>query len=137
MQNEKFNNIRLGLKPDSIKILLGEPDNITTPKEWAAFGTSFQSYNYNSIGLKLDLILSPDSNLNVKMITIHSPCDFISSRGIGINSSYDDVKKYYHQYIDPSSSDSNSIVAGTVYGGIIFKFANKKVRSIFIGAAAD
>lgn len=135
--NENFSKLRLGLNPDSIIILLGYPDEKTTPKEWAATGSAYQSYIYNSLGLRLDLVLSPDSSFNVKMITIKSPCDYKSSRGIGINSSYDDVKKYYHKYIDYNSSDSNNIVAGSVYGGILFKFENNKVKSIFIGAAAD
>jgi len=52
-------------------------------------------------------------------------------------SGLEDVKKAYLSYIDPNSSNENEIIAGTVYGGIIFKFAGQKVRSIFIGAAAE
>jgi hypothetical protein len=137
MQNEKFNNIRLGLKPDSLRILLGEPDKITTPEEWAAFGSDFKSYIYDSLGLKLDLILSPDSIFSVKTITIFEPCKFKSTKGIGINCKYEDVLKSYHRYIDPKISDSNNIVAGSVNGGILFKLQNNKVKTIFLGAAAD
>jgi peptide methionine sulfoxide reductase MsrA len=71
------------------------------------------------------------------MITVTSPCKYKTAGGVGIDSDLEDVKEAYLSYIDPNSSNKNKIIAGTVYGGIIFKLDGQKVKSIFIGAAAE
>jgi hypothetical protein len=71
------------------------------------------------------------------MITINPPCKFKTQKGIGIDSDYKNVETAYQKYIDIKSSNENEIVAGSIYGGIIFRFENQKVKSIFIGAAAE
>jgi hypothetical protein len=78
-----------------------------------------------------------NSNQVIGMLTISEPCELKTSRRIGIGSNMEEVKSAYKVAIDPSSSDSETIVAGSVYGGIIFKMENNKVKSIFIGASAE
>ena len=71
------------------------------------------------------------------MITITEPCEFKTTRNIGIGSNMEEVQTAYRQEINAKSSNTETIIAGTVYGGIIFNFENKKVKSIFIGASAE
>ena len=60
-------------------------------------------------------------------------------RNIGIGSSKDEVLHAYNKEINFTENDLefDTIVAGTVYGGVIFTFKNNYVSSIFIGAAAE
>lgn len=47
------------------------------------------------------------------------------------------MKTTYAQEIDTTASDENVVTVGSLYGGIIFEFENKKVAKIFVGAAAE
>ena len=48
------------------------------------------------------------------------------------------MKAAYADAIDPESgAEDESIVAGSVYGGVIFSMRDGKVEEIFIGAAAE
>ena len=72
------------------------------------------------------------------MISIKSPCDYKTQRGIQIGSSSAEVHRAYKNEINLHDSKSDSsIVAGTIYGGIIFGLKDTIVTSIFIGAAAE
>ena len=71
-------------------------------------------------------------------ISIKSPCDYKTQRGIQIGSHAPEVQAAYKNEINPQNSNPEStIVAGTVYGGIIFGLKDNIVTSIFIGAAAE
>ena len=72
------------------------------------------------------------------MIIIKKPCDYKTQRGIQIGSSDTEVQNAYKNEINPQDSKPHAtIVAGTVYGGIIFDLTNGFVTSIFIGAATE
>ena len=137
LEKENIGEIKLGLNIKVVETIIGSPSEKTVPTEWGADGLNHQTFKYSTQGIELDLIQKPDSSFSVDMITITSPCKYKTAGGIGIGSGLEDVKKAYLSYIDPNSSNENEIIAGTVYGGIIFKFAGQKVRSIFIGAAAE
>jgi len=77
------------------------------------------------------------SAMEVFSISITSPCTFKTNKNIGIGSTYDEVMTTYAQEIDKTSSDENVVTVGSLYGGIIFEFSNKKVSKIFVGAAAE
>jgi hypothetical protein len=66
-----------------------------------------------------------------------SPFDYKTSKGISIGSNYQEVEKAYKDYVNAEFSNKESIVAGSIYGGVIFSFKNGKVTSIFIGASAE
>jgi ribose 5-phosphate isomerase len=69
---------------------------------------------------------------------MEAPCDLRTWLGIGIGSTYEQTVKAYKDYIDKEMSDKARIVAGSIYGGVIFSFDSKgKVNGIFIGAAAE
>ncbi len=71
-------------------------------------------------------------------ISIKTPCDYKTQRGIQIGSRDIEVQLAYKNEINPHGSNSEStIVAGTIYGGVIFGIKDGIVKSIFVGAAAE
>ena len=65
-----------------------------------------------------------------------TPCEYKTKQGIGIGSSVKEVQAAYPNQLNPAVNDTK-LVAGTVYGGIIFGLDGGVVSSIFIGAAAE
>jgi len=137
MQSDNLNNLRIGLTVKDLDSIIGIPSEKTNPEIWGADGRVHQTFKYSTEGVELDLIQKDDSSFSVNMITIKEPCKFKTKVGVGIDSDYKTVESLYHDFVDSKWSSETEIVAGSVYGGIIFRFENKKVKSIFIGAAAE
>jgi hypothetical protein len=137
MKNESIGEIRLGIEQNKILKLLGEPDYKSNSELWGADGEYHQEWKYQKKGINLGFVLTADSSNIVDMITILEPCTLKTKRNIGIGNSIEDVQIAYKQVIDFKSSNNKTIIAGTVYGGMIFSIENKIVKSIFIGAEAE
>ena len=96
-----------------------------------------QRWHYQSKGIELGMIRNGSKQV-VARISLESPCDFKTQRSIQIGSTVAEVQLAYTSEINPQGSNPEStIVAGTIYGGIIFGIKAGIVNSIFIGAAAE
>lgn len=137
MEEETVGKLKIGLKASDLTGILGKPSEKTKNELWGADGEYHQTYKYSKLGVELDMIGKKESDKVVNMITVMSPCDYKTSKGISIGSNYQDVEKAYKEYLNTASSNKESIVAGSIYGGMIFSFKNEKVSSIFIGASAE
>jgi hypothetical protein len=126
------------LDVDIIK-LLGEAEKKSDPIVWEADGLEHQTWYYYSKGIELGFFRDGEDNQIVFSIDLQAACSMKTSRGITIGSTRNEVLKAYEREINlnENSIDSDSIVVGTVYGGLIFTFENDKVSSAFIGAAAE
>lgn len=117
--------------------MLGEAGEKSEPVVWDADGEVHQTWHYKSKGIELDMI-GEAGNQSINMITLSKPCSFKTSKGIGIGSSKSEVLNAYGDYADPEwNKEPDTLVLGTVYGGIIMGFKNDKVCDIFIGASAE
>jgi hypothetical protein len=137
IEKESLGEIKLGLSSIQVIELLGKPDKKTKPALWGADGEYHQTWSYTKKGIELDLIGENETKLTINMITITKPCNLKTKRLIGIGSDIENVRTVYNEEIDPLIPYEKSIVAGSIYGGIIFEIENNKVKSIFIGAAAE
>jgi hypothetical protein len=135
LQNETFGNIKIGLTAAQTQEALGKPDKKGEKAEWEADGETHQSWTYK--GIELDMTGKEEQTIN--NINITAPSTLKTSKNIGIGSTKAEVEAAYTGAIDKSATEegSENIVAGTVYGGIIFKIENGKVNGIFVGAAAE
>ena len=70
-------------------------------------------------------------------ISIYAACELTTERGIGLNANIADVKQAYKKAIESTELEDDYLVAGSVYGGLIFKFKNDRVEEIFLGARAE
>lgn len=137
MKSESVGGIQLGLGINQVIEILGNPSEKSNPEMWEGDGEYHQNFSYVKEGLELDFIGQSESNQTLNMITVTEPCTLKTKRQIGIGSSIEEVNADYKNKIDASSSNSETIIAGTIYGGIIFSFENSKVKSIFIGQSAE
>lgn len=137
MQKETLGKLKLGLRNDSLIRNIGEPIDKSESVLWGADGEYHQTLKYTNLGIEIDLIGKKESDLIINMITVVSPCDYKTNKGISIASNYKTVEQAYKDCINISFSDSITLVAGSIYGGLILGFSNGKVKSIFIGASAE
>ena len=138
MKEENLGNLALGLSDSDVIKYLGEAEKKSEAKVWAADGNVHQSWYYPAKGIELDMSNRPEGKPVVGRIALTAPCELKTRRGIGIGSTVQDVKTAYAKELDPNfSPESSSLLAGTVYGGIIFSLQDGAVSRIFIGAAAE
>lgn len=137
---EQFGEIRLKETSQEIYSKLGQPEQKPIVEMWEADGLLHEDWDYKKKGLVLNMISEarrPEQTRNVFSITAKTPCMYKTTRGIGIGSTYAEVREKYKGMIDESTTDNTMITVGTVYGGILFSFKDDKVETIFLGAAAE
>jgi hypothetical protein len=134
----QIGSLSLGMSALAVEKELGKPTSKTKAEEWGADGLLHQDWEYPVKGISLNMSSENDSTaMEVFSISITEPCTFKTKKNIGIGNSYTEVMAAYENEIDTGSSDENVVVIGSLYGGIIFEFTNKKITKIFLGAAAE
>ena len=128
---ETFGPIKIGLTKSQVINILGQPSEKTNSNLEPATGNYLQTLNYKDEGIIITLsgLKEPDI---VERITIKSPCKYKSTRNIGIENTRADVLAANKDGLTPENQQSEKVVVGSVYGGILFEFDNEKVKSIFI-----
>jgi len=137
MDDDCIGPIKLGLSKSDLESKIGVTNEMSEPELSQADGSFHQILRYINLGLEIDLIQKPDSSFSVDMIIVIPPCEYETSKRIHINSTLEEVKQAYKDYIDLNSSTNDVLVAGSIYGGVVFKLENKIVNSIIFGAMAE
>ncbi len=137
IKNETINELRLGLSKNQVIKILGNPAKLSKKQISQVDGAYHQTYYYTHLGIELGMVDDNEEEQIVDMIFIQKPCKFKTSRNIAIGSSYSEVEQAYADYYVKEYSSPEEILAGSIYGGVIFKFEKGKVISIFVGAAAE
>jgi hypothetical protein len=139
--DEKIAGIALGDEISKVIELLGEPEKKTEPVEEPATGYKVQHYIYKTKGIEIFLDLNEKK---VVFITIESPCEEGTLRGVKIGDTESKVRKNYilsdpqGNVLDKSSLANKSAFCGDVYWGIRFVFDKAgKVKTISMGAFAE
>lgn len=140
MKNEQLGTLKLDTLLSKLKL----PSSCGSPQKdeetfWGADGAHHQSWKYTACGLKLGLVREKKTDPHrVFSLTLVAPSRLKTLRGIGIGSTAQAVLKAYAAEYNPAESQKGlTIVAGTVYGGLIFTLKQGKVSEIFWGAAAE
>ncbi len=76
---------------------------------------------------------------SVGFITVNAPSREKTKYGIGIGATRAQVLAAYGDCIsaEEQNGDSEAVLAGTVYGGVLFSMSDGKVKSIDVGAMAE
>ena len=135
MKNEAVGFLKIGLAASEVRAGLGEPADKSPIRIWGADGLEHQKWRYPAKGIEFDMV-KREGAFVVNMISITTPCDYKTKQGIGIGSPAKEVQAAYPNQLNPAVNGTK-LVAGTVYGGIIFGLDGGVVSSIFIGAAAE
>ncbi len=141
MKNEVIGGLKLGMTEGEVAAAIGAAESKTEAEMWGADGKKHLNWNYPAKGLTLNMVEGdkPEAEYALYAISVEAPSDFATSKGIKLGSSKDDVMTAYGQYVEDQSDEATleSIVVGTVFGGLIFGMNNGAVNSIFLGAAAE
>ena len=135
MKNEKIGSLTVGISDDELVSVLGQPVKKSAPKVWPADGREYQVWYYPSQGIEINMMRKKEVQV-INAVLITEPCHLKTKRGIGIGSTAEEVEMAYKNEINPQfSKENSSLIAGTVYGGIIFDLKDGLVSSVFSGAA--
>jgi hypothetical protein len=136
-KNEKIGQLQFGLSYEKVIELIGEPE---TKPEYVVSdvdGATYKNIDYNKKGIFLSFEMKEDSTTELSSIEIKEPCNMMTTKNVGIGSTFEDVKKAYNGLINPEGSGQETLVVGTVYGGLVFNFKDSKVQRVYIGASAE
>jgi hypothetical protein len=139
MAQERIGGLRLGLPEQAVLQLVSCPFKRSKETLWDALGDYHQDWNAPACGIKLDMASEKKGQpKKVSMIYVTAPSTWATSRGVKIGSSEAEVRKAYKGLISKESSQAGkSVVAGTVYGGLVFDITQGRVSQMFVGAAAE
>ncbi len=136
---ETFGDIKIGQPVTETINALGEPDTKSKPEEWGADGLMHERWIWKNKGLDVNMSSEKNNPASKTIFSINAtaPCTFKTRAGMGIGSTYDEIQAAYSRDISKADSNTEQVVVGSVYGGIIFTLTKGKVSDIFLGAAAE
>ena len=139
LRAEGLGGLRLDLPEKTVLKLLGSPAKRGALVFQEADGNYVQDWHYPEKGIDLSMSAGEKKSgkKTIANITASAPCTFATKRGIKIGDAESAARKAYAEHVDRETSDPETLVVGSIYGGIIFNFTKGKVSRIFFGAAAE
>ncbi len=135
LSTETIGGMRLGNSGPVVISIVGKPLQRSVAQIWEADGNFHQDWEYKD--LVLDMSGSDSAKPSLNGVHLMEPCSLKTGRNIGIGNNYEETKNVYKQFFNREESNDSILVAGSIYGGIIFNFRKGKVYRIFLGAAAE
>lgn len=139
IRSESFNGLKLDMTIQEFEPLVLCRVEKDEPVLWAGIGEIIQEWNYPDCGVKLQLsTVDPETPQIISSIMVRPPSELETSRGIQIGSTEQEVMEAYADHLDEDYSVSgDTLVAGSIYGGLVFTFKDNLVESMFLGAGAE
>ncbi len=139
LREERIGTLRIDLTEREVKKTIHCTLKRGPEELCGADGAYHQKWEYAGCGITLGLVSEKKgASKSVNSITLVSPGNLSTKRGIRIGSTKQEVMESYGLYWNKEDSKSfNIFVAGSIYGGLMFDFKNGKVSRIFLGAAAE
>jgi len=128
----------VGLTQVEVVKLLGEPASKSPVIEQFADGTFVTEWKWPAKGIEIGMTSrTTNGAFTLYSIMLKSPSTIRTKHGVGIGSSRADVQRAYGEQINGDESDATKIVIGEAHGGAYIALANGKVKSIYVGSAAE
>ncbi len=138
LSRERLGPLRVGSTADAVRRAVVCPIQRGPATLWAADGALHQRWRAPACGLELDLVSDrPGQPQVVGSIRLSAPSPWRSRRGIGIGSPEAQVLRAYDADLNRNESQGNSLVIGSIYGGLIVTIDAGRVSGLFLGAAAE
>jgi hypothetical protein len=140
LKQERIGKLQIGLAEEEVYRIVTSKCAMKAGLEklWGADGAYHQEWDYPNCGITLSMVSNQKGgSKSIESITLVRPSRLSTKRGIRIGSTEKVVKKAYKAEWNRETNNSESFVAGSIYGGLIFQFQNGKVSKIFLGAAAE
>jgi hypothetical protein len=134
-----FGPLRLGLAAEEAVAALGAPARRSEPVFEGATGNHVSRWSWPGAGVTLTLASAEeDGPWTVERMELTAPAAFRTPDGIGIGSTRAEVLEAYGASTDPENPPTeDTIVLGSLYGGVILTLEAGKVAKVFVGAAAE
>jgi hypothetical protein len=138
MNSESFGSLKMSMASGEVVKLLGKPEKQSKAMLQPADGAWHQTWVYMKKGIIIEMSSDSQSGAQqVCSVTLKSPCSLKTKKGIALGASYQEVMKAYTGNIDKEQASKNAIIAGSVFGGVVFTFTGGKVTRIYLGASAE
>ncbi len=139
LKSENLGGLKLGLPEKEVLKQLGKPESQSKISLQEADGAYVQKWEYPAQGLSLELTSGEKKNgaKTIASITASAGCKLATKEGCKIGSPESAVRKAYGAHESKEDRKAEQLVAGSIYGGIIFDFKGGKVSRIFFGAVAE
>lgn len=137
---ERIGGLRLGMPEKGVHANIACKPKKSKEVLEAATGEYIQMWKCSECGIELKMSSGRKGGpKTVASITVSSPCDLVTGRGIRIGSTEAEVLVAYGRYReeDGGSEEGKRFVAGSIYDGMIFDLEDGRVVAIFLGAAAE
>ena len=137
--DDKIGNISIGMPEGEVEKALGSPSKRGKEKLWGMDGAYHQTLEYKKSGISLGMVSEhKNDKKRVESIRIKSPCSLATKRGIRIGSTREEVIDAYQDIWNREDSETfGGFIAGSIYGGLMFRFTDGRVSEMFFGAAAE
>ena len=139
LKTERIGPLRIDLPEGEVERSIACKPRRGPVTRWEADGDYHQEWAYPDCGITLDMgTATPKNRQTIRAITLTRPSPWKTRRGIGIGGTEREVVAAYGRDREPKTSvPGKRLVAGTVYGGLVFTFHRGRVTRIFLGAAAE
>ncbi len=138
MERETIGNLRIGLSEVAVSNALPVQPQRGKEVLEEATGSYIEDWNFAGMGVSLEMgTYEEGGEKQVYAITVTAPSTFKTAQGIGIGATEAEVENAYGLDRDPQSVAGEQFIAGSIYGGLVFRFANGRVSEIFLGASAE
>jgi hypothetical protein len=139
MHSDSLGDLRIDMPEMKVSELLGEPGDKGEQLLSEADALYHQEWRYPRQGIFLELVSeSADGKQRVASIRAGLHSIHETTKGIKVGDSFAAVNKAYGDQLDADNSDPPfTLLAGSLYGGVLFSFEEGKVIQIFLGAAAE
>lgn len=137
MSVSHINGIKIGMYPDQVTSILGEPESKSESFEWASDDGFHEFWYYCDSSLVLEFVnYSTNEEKAVEVIELNDSCSYTTDRGITIGSDLDIVKSRYAKAIkisDWQEGQSQILLGDAGAGGLFFTICEERVCNIRIG----
>ena len=127
LETEELDGLRYGQTEEQVEALWGTPGEKTEPEVWAADGLAHTWWRYDGLSFAGGVL---------QFAAFVAPRPGKTLAGVGLGST-EEVREADGDRIDEESSTEERLVAGSVYGGLIFTLEEGAVTKAFLGAAAE
>ena len=135
---EVIGGISLEATEEQVRAAFGEPASISVPTANAVAGGLDTSWLYPDRGLTLTFWrMDQQSAPSVSIMELRGSSSEKTIFGIGIGSTVAEVESAYADCLNREDGNAEMLVAGSVYGGVMFEIEAGVVKSIFVGAGAE
>jgi hypothetical protein len=136
LKTESIGPLKVGTTEKQLYAKFGRPTSVSLEYMSEATALYVQQWFYPD----MELWVSSEAKggpKKIDSITVLGKSKLATAKGIRIGSTRVQVLKAYKKLINLRESDSDTLVVGSVYGGLIIAFKKDRVVKLFLGAAAE